>query len=107
VSDIDKVGTAADPEALRLERTRLDGLLKQRREDLQRVMALPEGRRFVWRILTACGSFQRLNMPLPEKEANWFLGRRNLGLDLIDELIRDDQPFYLLMEQECRSQEMA
>jgi len=51
------VGNAADRkqvgEAKRKEKDRR----KQEREDLQALLALPEGRRFLWRLLTECKVF--------------------------------------------------
>ena len=58
--------------------------------DLRMVLKTPEGRRFIWKILSNAGIF-RDPFTLNSNETSYGLGRRRIGLDLLIDL-NDAEP---------------
>ena len=57
-------------------------------KDLQEILALPAGKRFIWRYLEKCGVFQ--SSFTGNSETFFREGERNIGLQLLDEVSRAD-----------------
>jgi len=80
---------------------------RQRRDreinDMQRVLKLPEGRRFVWRILSQCGIFHA-SFTQNSMQSSFNEGRRDIGLGLLGDLNEADVFAYAKMQQEYVSE---
>lgn len=101
------VGNAADPKQVR--RANQAERLRQQREldDLRHVMGTRQGRRFVWRQLSAAGVF-RLSFTYAEPETTIFNeGRRSMGLNLMAEIHQLDPAHYLTMANEAAADAQA
>lgn len=70
------------------------------RNDLKQIMELPGGRRFVWRILSACHPY-RPSMAMSYENTAYQEGQRSIGLWLIDALDDVDVSLYpgLMLER--------
>lgn len=70
------------------------------REDLRKILDLPEGRRFVWSILETAGIYGRaftgeaLSMAFNE-------GRREIGITLLEKIEGHAQGSFLIMQREA------
>lgn len=76
----------------------------QKKADLKVVMSTPEGRRHIWGQLEICGVYDDTLHTDPLMLGR-FLGRRSLGLKLLQETILYCRKEYLLMESEARNQQ--
>ena len=79
---------------------------EQRREvaDLQAVMDTDAGRRFMWRLLGRCGTFQ--NGWTPSAEIHLRAGMRQIGLSYLADIHEHCFPAYQAMEREARDAEL-
>lgn len=79
---------------------------RQAEDDLRAVMAMVQGRRFIWRWLGITGihrtSFSTNALTMAKDE-----GRRNVGLQLEAELMEADVRGYLTMQNEAINKEKA
>ena len=57
----------------------------QAREDLRAVLSTPEGRRFAWSILSACGVYARSFTGEPLSSA-FNEGRRSVGIEILERI---------------------
>ncbi|GHU05559.1 hypothetical protein FACS1894205_5710 [Alphaproteobacteria bacterium] len=60
---------------------------RQEKDDLGAIMALPEGRRFLCRIVCACGLFGGGMSPTPEVAA-FREGQRDMAVWIVEEMFR-------------------
>lgn len=78
---------------------------KQRRRrdrelnDVRAVLLIKEGRRFLWRYLSACGVFQESYHPSGQQMA-FNEGKRNIGLKLLADIMKAKPEAYHLMQKE-------
>lgn len=70
------------------------------REDLRKVLALPEGRRFVWSILSSTGVYGRAFTGEALTTAH-NEGRREIGITLLEKIEADAPGSYLAMLREA------
>ena len=75
---------AADEDALRDSATREMDRLRQEANDLRDVMARPEGRRVMWRVLVSAGIYS--DGFTGDNRTFFNEGRRSIGLQLMAEL---------------------
>jgi hypothetical protein len=69
--------------------------------DLKKVMEIPEGRRFIWRILGDAGVFQpSFRAGSPDLTA-FNEGARNNGLTLLTEIMNNVPGSFLIMQKEA------
>lgn len=85
---------------------RSDELRKQRaREDeladVRAVLATPQGRRMVWRLITHCRVFQSIWRP--SAEIHYLEGARNVGLYVLGEITEAQPDALLQMMQENKT----
>jgi hypothetical protein len=75
-----------DPDAVADRERR--GAVRQTRDraDLRAVLAMPEGRRWVWRVLECGGAFQTSYDPESPLRMAFAEGRRSIGLWLLAEM---------------------
>ena len=98
---------AADPRQIKKARQRERLAQQQELADLRIVLASPQGRRFLWRMLTAAGVF-RLSFVSGDAESTAFNeGRRSLGLMLMADLHALDPELYVTMAREAADDEKA
>jgi hypothetical protein len=84
-----------------LERHRLgqDELRRKQDEDLRHVLAEPQGRRLLWRLIDSAGTFGASYAGEPQATA-FNEGRRSVGIALMLEAQRVAQARYVQMLQE-------
>jgi hypothetical protein len=82
---------------------------KRRREkeltDLLKVLALPEGRRFIWRLLSEAGVFRTSFTGNSQTYFNE--GRRDLGLLFLNEVMAAKPEAFTQMQREFISEQKA
>lgn len=71
---------------------------KQEICDLQDLMALPAGRRFMWRLLAACGVF-RPSYQGDAERAIYNEGRRGIGIPLLADIVEHCPGKFELMQK--------
>lgn len=68
-------------------------------EDLKALLKNPQGRRVLWHYISLCGVF-RSNYS-PEQGLTYFnLGQRNIGIRIIDDIVKTDSETFMLMMKE-------
>ena len=72
----------------------------QHESDLKFILSKPEGRRFVWRLLSAANVFTANH--LTSEELHFVNGRRSIGLKFLDEVLRVDASAFVEMMQSTR-----
>lgn len=77
--------------AKRTREERAKDLAKRKKDrklsDIRFVLKSPEGRRFIWRILSMAGIYQDLFKQGEADTTNFNLGRRSLGLDIFKDVM--------------------
>lgn len=90
---------AADPSQVR-ERGRKDKReIEKAQDDLRAVLALPQGRRFLWRLLATCGTNKSSFHPSGQVFAH-NEGRRSVGVEVMVDIIEADPQAWIGMQQE-------
>jgi len=70
----------------------------QASSDLKWVLSKPEGKRFMWRLLSSCNIFTANH--LTSEELHFVNGRRSVGLKFLDEILKVDAlSFVEMMEK--------
>lgn len=72
-------------------------------DDLRVVLSLPEGRRFIWRIMGWSGYLENPTHARGDM-THQNIGRGDCGRMLLSEIVRVDERAYLLMQQEAWKQ---
>lgn len=74
--------------------------------DIRELMKLPVGRRFMYRLLADCG-VQRSCVGDDEFKTYFYLGMRNVGLRLTNDILDSGEELYLkmLLENRAKSKE--
>lgn len=91
-------------EKLRMEFTRKE--IQREKDDISAVLKLPEGRRFVYRLLSRAGIFGSTFYPDALKMA-FAEGQRNFGLWLLGEVEVAEPESMLQMQREDRSRKSS
>lgn len=73
---------------------------REEADDLRAVMDTPAGRRFIWRLLGRCGTFQ--SGWTPSAEIHLRAGMRQIGLQYFGEVHEHCFDAYQAMEREAR-----
>lgn len=93
---------AADPRKVQERRRTEKRQQDQAREDLRELLALPAGRRFLWRLIKDeewCGFFRTSYDPSGQRfAANE--GRRGVGVQLVGEIMNVDPKAWVTLQQE-------
>lgn len=73
----------------------------ERRQDYEKLLAMPEGRRVLWDIVGRCNIFQAITVT----NASMYMmqGAKNIGLGVIDDIERIDPDAFILMMREGKS----
>lgn len=101
VADHENVGPAADPKAVRKREKDAKRRDQIAADDLRAVMGTPQGRRFVWALLTDARVYSTsFRHGEPVESAVFREGERNAGLKLLDRLHRTCADLYSLMVRE-------
>lgn len=77
------------------------------KDDLAKVCATPEGRRVLWRIVTSAGVWARNPAATINLTAQWFEGRRDIGVELLEAMDAVDRSIVPLMMQEAANAELV
>ena len=67
--------------------------------DVKRILKTPEGRRYVWRLMSECGVF-RSSFQLNSNQTAFNEGKRDMGLGILSEVIEADSTAYAKMQNE-------
>ena len=94
------VGNAADEEQVKEAKKKEKRGRERDLEDLGVVLSGPAGRRFVWRYLGACGVFK--TSMTGDSYTYFNEGRRDVGLQLLADVMEADPNAYLLMTKEAK-----
>lgn len=99
MSETDESFNAADP--VKVRRRRKDSAAKQQRIDavLAALMEQKQGREFVWSLLERCRIYQLSYADNPQRMA-FYDGHRNVGLQLVADLMRVASEEYVIMSKE-------
>lgn len=93
------VKNAADEEQVRNAGNRIANGRERDLEDIRYIVSLPEGRRFLLRLLDKCGVYENEFMACPRTEA-FYLGQTNIGQFVLGEVLQADVEGYLTIERE-------
>jgi hypothetical protein len=94
-----KIKNIADEAKIKEDEKRLKSHRAGELDDLRQILALPQGRRVLWRILAKC-DMSRLSATGDEKWTYVNEGKKSIGLFLIEEMTQVEPHAYpkLLME---------
>lgn len=98
------VGNASDPAQVSAAEEKAVFGRKRELSDLRHVLSSPQGRRFVWRYLGACGVFTQRNCFEPN-QTFYNEGRRSIGLQILSEVTEAEPSAYLTMAQEAKKEQ--
>lgn len=90
---------AADPEQVKSRKLSEKQALRQYLADVEAILKLPEGRRFLWKLLCDCHIFQTSFSQNALTMANWE-GERNVGLKIWATLEQVSPEIILLLMKE-------
>ena len=80
-------------------------LLQREQEELRQVLATPAGQNVLWRVVFEyCGVFQQT--PLDATVAARYAGRREIGLQILDDVLTADQEAYIMMMRKSNRAEL-
>lgn len=80
--------------------TSADRRRKQREiNDLRRLLKTPEGRRFIWKIISSCGIF-RSSFTMNSNQTAFREGQREIGLNILNDVNEADSGAFAQMQQE-------
>lgn len=71
--------------------------------DLKKVLSLPEGRRFYWRVMARAGAF-RVPYTGDNNATNFNCGRQEVGFFMLDELLEAVPTAFTQMQREAKSE---
>jgi hypothetical protein len=83
-----KVNNASDPEQVKEAGKREETQREQELRDLKAVLSMPEGRRFVWRLMDFCGPFK--TCWAPNAKIHYNSGQQDVGHFLMGEIVQAD-----------------
>lgn len=73
-------------------------LLDREVSDLKKIISIPEGRRFIWRILSDAGIYQT---SFTGNSTTFYLeGRRSLGLEVLKDLMKAERTAFAQIQLE-------
>lgn len=78
---------------------------RKEQEDIQFLLSTPQGRRYIWKVLSICGVYRQSAVD----SGSWTYfneGRRSVGLKLLDEVMIADAAAYLKMIDENKQDEI-
>lgn len=91
---------ASDPKAVADAKARAGRIQKADDGVLKNLLALPEGRAFVYRRLAAMHIFETSFTPGEPDKTAFKLGEQNIGLQLLAQIVKVDPDAYVLMMKE-------
>lgn len=95
------VGNAADEEQLDKATQKLTNASEVERLDIRKLLALPEGRRELWRILSMCGVHRTSFAGEAPITMAFNEGQRNIGLMLEARALEHAPELYIQMRDEA------
>lgn len=75
------------------EQNEMETKILQQREDLQAILNTPEGRRFMWCVISDCEVYNYVESQIDE-------GKRRVGLDLIEQITCASPDNWMTMQKE-------
>ena len=95
------VQNASSPKQVRAARKKERRLDQRAEKRLRVLLSTPEGRRWYWERMGKCGVFLKY-IPQDAALTACFIGMRNVGLDLLEDLNALEPEVFLLMSKEAR-----
>lgn len=93
------VTKAGDANQVEVAKRRTAEAAKQADNDLRMLLSLPEGRRFLWRMLSHCRLYET---PMGEAERiTYNIGRQDVGRFILREIQSVQPEAYIAMQQEA------
>lgn len=96
---------ASDPKKVEAAKVKAGRIRKQDDEVLKGVLATPQGRAFLYRILSELHIFETAFLEGRPDATAFRLGEQNFGLRLIASITRVDTDAYVLMMKEAQTDE--
>lgn len=94
---------ARDPKLVKAKEEKENARQFQITEDLRWVVSTPAGRRFIWRLISACHVFRSIWDN--SARIHYLEGQRNIGLSLIVDLDEVDPALIFMMAREAKELE--
>ena len=95
---------AGDPEKVKTRRSKAQLAAEELDAHTRAVLDTYAGRAVLWSIVERCGVY-RAKAPGTEADMAEFLGRRNIGLSVIAQLLTVDENLYMKMHSEAQARE--
>lgn len=97
--DEETAGMSDDQRKMHALRKDAERLRQRKLGDLRKVLELPEGRRFVWDTMSACGIFRSSYVPNSD-ETQVNEGKRKIGLGLLENVFESAPSAFAQMQRE-------
>jgi hypothetical protein len=101
--DRQAVKNAADPRQVKAAERNEKDKRELELDDLRALLKTAEGRRFLWRLIGQCRTFE--SIWTANAQIHYNAGQQDLGHFLIAEIVEADEEGYLLMQQESYAAE--
>lgn len=96
------MGAASNPERVKQLERDAENARALELADMTALLGIPEGRRFLWRLIGDCGLFAELWRTSSEKD--YLLGRRAIAVKYFDEICGLDPFYFSTMLHEAQQQ---
>jgi len=84
--------------------------IKRRRtrelSDIRKVLSIPEGRRFIWRMWGVTGTFRAAYSPKDTNHTMWREGQRSIGMELLGDINEASPMAFSQMKNEFMSESL-
>lgn len=94
------VGNAGDEQQVKKAGDREKFREEERQNDLRYVLAHPRGRRFLWELMSGCRIYEA-DLIVDHGCNQYRNGERNIGVRLLNEIIKCDLDSFLIMQKEA------
>lgn len=96
---------AADEHQVKQARMNEKMIRERELNDLRYLLASPQGRRFLWRVMARCKTFESIWEPSAKIHFN--AGQQDLGHFVMAEIVAADENAFLQMMKEAKQGEMT
>lgn len=97
------VKNAADAEQVKAAENKILNGRDREIKDLQEILSLPSGRRFLWRLLSHCKTFGSIWEP--SARIHYASGQQDIGHFVMAEIVASDESAFLQMMKENQIKE--
>jgi hypothetical protein len=75
--------------------------------DLKKVLSLPEGRRYIWRVFGRCNTFRNPAVPKDNNATYINIGKADIGLSILEDIQNVGTEAYSQIRNEWLSEKMS